>query len=259
MTRFRFLLCILWSLLLFVPAQASDIAKEKRWAEQIVDSIMVGEDVWLSAGRQKFLGIYTGNNADRELGGAIIIHGIGVHPNWQSVVHPLRTELPEQGWHTLSLQMPILANEKEVEDYAPLFSEVAPRLDAAVAFLKERGVKKIVIVAHSLGASMAAHYLASKPRAEIAAFVVIGVSGHILAEQKVSYLDSLPRLGLPVLDLYGSDDLETVRKSAHERQALAKQSAHKDYTQIKVDGANHFFAKKNEALVGTVSNWLQKH
>ena len=37
---------------------ASDIAKEKRWADQIVDSIIVGDAEWLKAKGQKFLGIY---------------------------------------------------------------------------------------------------------------------------------------------------------------------------------------------------------
>ena len=67
----------------------------------------------------------------------VIIHGIGVHPNWNDVIYPLRTELPEQGWSTISIQAPILPNEAEPKDYAPLIKEIVPRIQAADNFLKQ--------------------------------------------------------------------------------------------------------------------------
>lgn len=144
--------------LLFSISYASDTEKEKRWAKQIVDSIMVGEAKWLKVGKTKILSIYTENTTEKAIGGAIILHGSGVHPNWDQVVRPLRSQLPDYGWLTLSLQLPVLSNEAEYKDYIPLFKEVAPRIKAGVAALKAKGIKNIVIVAHSLGSSMAAHY-----------------------------------------------------------------------------------------------------
>ncbi len=41
----------------------------------------------------------------------LLAHGIGIHPNWEQVIQPLRVALSEQGWNTLSIQMPVLANE----------------------------------------------------------------------------------------------------------------------------------------------------
>ena len=40
-------------------AYASDLDKEKRWSEQIVDALLVGEAVQLDADGTSFLGIYT--------------------------------------------------------------------------------------------------------------------------------------------------------------------------------------------------------
>ena len=97
--------------ILSVPSLASDTAKEKRWADQIVDTLMEGEAVWLQAGQTKFLGIYTESATKPAKGAVIVLHGIGAHPDWTDVVHPLRVGLTEHGWTTLSLQMPILANE----------------------------------------------------------------------------------------------------------------------------------------------------
>ena len=89
------------------PSYASDTAKEKRWADQVVDSIMVGDAEWLKVGKSKILSIYTENTTEKAIGGAIVLHGSGVHPNWDQVVRPLRSQLPDYGWSTLSLQLPV--------------------------------------------------------------------------------------------------------------------------------------------------------
>ena len=122
---------------------ASDTAKEKRWADQIVDSLMVGDAEWLNDGKGKFLALYAEHNTDKAQGAAIIVHGIGVHPNWPDIIQPLRSQLPDHGWQTLSIQMPILPNDAKSKDYEPLFSGVAPRFDAAVSFIKKKGIRNI--------------------------------------------------------------------------------------------------------------------
>ena len=161
--------------LLFLSSglQASDIAKEKRWADQVVDAIIDGDAVWLNDGKNKFLGIYT-EAEDDAARAVIVMHGTGVHPDWQQVVKPIRVGFMEHGWHTLSIQMPVLANEAEHDDYAPLYDEVAPRIDAAISYLHEQGVKDIVLIGHSQGSSMAAYYL-SKSGQGINGFVAIGL------------------------------------------------------------------------------------
>ena len=84
-----------------IAAGGSDLAKEQRWRDQIVDSLMDGDAVDLSAGDLGFLSLYA--EADEDTGrGAVIVHGIGVHPNWPQVVYPLRTGLPARGGVPLS-------------------------------------------------------------------------------------------------------------------------------------------------------------
>ncbi|RKZ55324.1 MAG: DUF3530 domain-containing protein, partial [Gammaproteobacteria bacterium] len=139
---------------------ASDLDKEKRWADQVVDAILDGDAVWLNDGKNNFLGIYT--EAEEDKGRAVIVmHGTGIHPDWQQVIQPLRVGLTEDSWNTLSIQMPVLANEAEYIDYAQLYDEVAPRIDAAIKYLKDNGIKEIVLLGHSQGSSMTAYYLRS--------------------------------------------------------------------------------------------------
>ena len=58
-----------------LATHASDTAKEKRWADQIVDAIMVGDAEWLTVGKQKVLALYTEQEAEKPKGGVIVIHG----------------------------------------------------------------------------------------------------------------------------------------------------------------------------------------
>ena len=246
----------LMSLLVFSGnAQASDLAKEKRWADQIVDAILDGEAVWLNDGTSEFLGIYT--EAEEDQGRAVIVmHGTGIHPDWQQVVKPLRVGLIEHNWNTLSIQMPILPNEAEYAEYAPLYDEVAPRIDAAIDYLHKNGSKDIVLIGHSQGAAMGAYYLSTTKR-DVNGFVAIGM-GAFADDVRMDSINSLKKITVPVLDIYGDDDLEDILKSVDARAKAAKQAGNKRYTQVKVAGSNHFFDGKEDELVETVADWLEK-
>ncbi len=242
-------------LLLAAPnLRASDLAKEQRWADQIVGMLIDGDAVWLEANGQRFLTIYTEAQPGNLKRGVILMHGIGVHPHWDKVIYPLRTGLAERGMPTLSLQMPILRNEAEAIEYAPLMAEVDPRVDAGIRFLKAKGAQQIVIAGHSMGATMAAHYLTGGAR-DVTAFVAVGMGGRA-DEPRMDTVSFLRKIHIPVLDLYGSNDLPQVRKSVEQRAAAARATGNMAYRQIRVEGADHFFDGKNDTLLNTVSDWL---
>ncbi len=240
-------------LLSCATAIASDKAKEQRWANQIVDQLIEGEPAWLEAGEDRFLAILT--EAEGEPRGTVILmHGIGVHPNWPQVIYPLRTELPRLGWTTLSLQMPVLPNEAGSEEYIPLFAEVGPRIDAALAYLADRDLLPAALVAHSLGAGMAGYYLrGARPGGAVNAFVGIGIGGRTDAGVNDA-ATSLAQIELPVLDLYGESDLDDVLAGVDRRFAAGSQNPR--YEQRIARGANHFFDCHEAELVTTVDAWL---
>lgn len=237
---------------------ASDLEKEKRWEVQIVDVLLVGESVKLKTPTGEFLGIYAPSVSKQIHGGAIIVHGMGAHPAWPDVIDPLRAYLPEYGWHTLSIQMPILGNDAKAEEYASLFNEVAPRINAAVALLKEKGLKNIVLVAHSMGATMSTAYLADKPDPAIRAFVGIGM-GKIAGDPRMDNAVALSKIKIPVYDLYGSLDLPAVLANAKARVAAANKAGNKRYTQFMASGADHFFNQMEDELTKRVRGWLEKN
>ena len=231
--------------------QASDLAKEQRWASQIVDALMDGEAVYLNDGTSDFLTIFTESARETDKA-AIVVHGSGVHPDWPTVIQPLRVSLAEQGYHTLSIQAPILANEAAYHEYAAVYPGIIPRMEAAKAYLKEQGAKKIAIVAHSLGAGMSAYYLANGGTG-IDAFVAVGMGapGEPAELNNIAHLKSIR---IPMLDLYGSEDLEGVLTSAGDRAQA--QSRNPRYKQRISPGADHFFEGEEEDLNAAVADWL---
>ncbi len=242
---------LVFSLFFTFSVYASDVEKEKRWASQIVDFLIDGEAEWLNADGHEFLSIYT--EAEEESKRAIIVvHGTGIHPNWDQVVKPVRVEMTTLGWNTLSIQMPILHNEAEYAEYVPLYPEVPPRLKAAEDFLLEAGMEEIVIVAHSQGATMSSYYLSRNPH-RANAFVAIGM-GATQKDSHVNSAKSLESIKIPVLDLYGSKDLPGVLDTVEKR---AQAAAHnKGYSQLVTDGADHFYEGYEAELIDSISNWL---
>jgi pimeloyl-ACP methyl ester carboxylesterase len=239
-----------------LAATKSDVAKEKRWEEQIVPSLLVGEAVKLKAADVEFLGLYAPNTAKQTYGGVILIHGIGAHPAWPDIIEPLRTDLPEHGWSTLSLQMPILGNDADVKDYLALMDEAPGRIQAGVDYLKSKGVKNIVIIAHSMGTTMANIYLANKPDSAVHGYVAIGMSNPF--PTKYDNLAALSKITLPMLDMYGSQDLEAVLATAKPR-ANSASKVNKHYTQLMIEGANHFFTDMQDTVIKRVNGWLKKN
>jgi pimeloyl-ACP methyl ester carboxylesterase len=236
-----------------VLATESDTAKEARWAHQLVDSLLDGEGIWLDDGNNhKFLGIFTEAGGDSKQA-VILVHGIGVHPDWPEVINPLRVGLVTEGWSTLSIQMPILANGVEPQAYAPLFPELAGRFDSAISYLNQQGIQNISIVAHSMGAAMSASFLARK-EAGIKSFVTIG-TGAGIPETEINSLTDLRGINIPMFDIYGSEDLTSVLESASDR-ALAAEFKNNNYSQLVVDGAEHFFSGYESDLINKVSIWL---
>lgn len=235
---------------------ASDTEKENRWSQQFVDDLVVGESCRLKAGATEFTGIFTEAAAGPTGRAVILAHGIGVHPDWPEIINPLRSELPEHGWSTLSIQMPILANDAPLKDYLPLFDEAGPRIEAAVKFLRDQGNKTIVLIGHSLGAAMAASYLAHNKQHNLQGLVIIGL-GVIDLDDRMNGLLALEKIQIPVLDIYGSRDLATVLDSVKNRARAARKAGNKNYRQTEIEGADHFFVGMEDVLNRRVYGWLK--
>lgn len=231
-----------------LSSHAADYAREAKWADEVTPSVLTGDPVWLEIpSGHKFLTLYTEADASKIKAktGVIVIHGMGVHPDW-GLIGPLRQNLPEYGYATLSIQMPVLKADAKGDEYPATFDEAAERIKIAQEFLAAKGYQKIVLLTHSMGGRMTARYLDKNPQANVSAWVAIG------APAVLNY----DKLKFPILDLYGENDLPQVLKSAKARAKGLSGNA-KSMQQI-APKADHFFNGYDAPLLDAVKQYLDK-
>jgi pimeloyl-ACP methyl ester carboxylesterase len=240
---------------------AADLDREKRMADEIVETILDGDTVYLRANEHEFLSVYT--EADEAARGVVIIlHGRGFHPDWQDVVSPLRVGLVESGWNTLSVQMPVLEKEAKYYDYVPLFPKAISRIDAAIVYAREQlsdnsgGNNKVVLIGHSCGAHMAMAWTDADSFESIDAYVGIGM-GATDYQQPMRHSFPLSSIKVPVLDVYAQNDFPAVLRTAANRLSLIKAAGNQKSAQIVVNNAEHYFVDKGDVLTQVINEWLQ--
>lgn len=186
-----------------------------------------------------------GGNSEYAL---ILCHGVGQSPTAQ-VVGPLRLAVHEElGWHTLSLAMP---RERNWREFGRVFPQAYARIAEAIEFLRrEKGVREIYLLGHSMGGRMSSAFLAHHPDQPVRGLIVAGVrhDGGPLMNAR----EHLERVSQPVLDIWGEDGGLDGR-FARERSDLVSRT----YVQVPVAGANHAFERHEETLSRQVIAWLR--
>ena len=248
------------NLLLFIPlmlssacSKGSDLVREARLAEQIEYAIFDGEPVYLETpDGHRFLSVYT--ETDEARGAVIVMHGRGYHPDWADTTNPLRVGLAENGWDTLSIQMPVLDKQAKYFDYVPVFAESFPRIETAIQTLRDKGHERIFLAAHSCSVHMVNAWVLEGRLDGVAGYIGIGM-GATDFRQLMVHEWRLANMAMPILDIYGSEDYPAVHRMAPERLAAIEQSDERS-RQIVIEGANHDFLDKGDELVEAVSAWL---
>lgn len=240
------------------PQTLTNVGREKNWAEQVVDTVVVGEPVWLERRRHKFLALYAPPATGAPSRGVILLHGRGVHPAW-GFIDNLRSDLADAGFHTLSLQMPILETGAPFGAYAKTFPEAFERIDAGVQYLKQKGVNHIALLGHSTGAMNAIAYTVKRPQTPVAGVVAIGLSTLANGPDTMQPALMLKAVRVPVLDLYGANDLHEVLSYTSARRAAAQEAGNKAYRAVRVPEADHFFTDRYEVLKKHILDWLARY
>jgi len=231
------------------PGQVSDYAKEKRWSDDIMATLLVGNPVWLEQKNgHKFLTLYTepagGKAAAR--GAIIVAHGRGWSPDFE-LYGILRTKLADLGYTTLSIQLPVLHGTAKLGDYWQTYPDARERFQLAADYLKAQGYKNIAIVSHSLGSTMANQYLMKTDDKTVKAWVMISI---------INGLEEMYRIKIPVLDVFGSDDwVETIWGAPERKVQILKNP---NSGQVVIPDAGHFFEGREDELAATVAGFLDR-
>jgi len=231
--------------LIACAATAQDYAREKRWEAEVVGNLVVGEPVKLSLkSGHAFLALYAPvPNAHKAI---VLVHGLGVHPN-HGVIGALRTELAERGYTTLSIQMPVQASDASAEAYTPaVFADAIERIALAAAWLQTRGIRKIVLLSHSMGSRMSLAYWEKTRDAPYLAWICLGLP---------AALPGLRGMQAPILDVEGEFDLPAVRAQAASRaRAIASIAGSRE---LVIAGADHFYNGRETQLADAIVAFLE--
>ena len=184
-----------------------------------------------------------------------MLHGRGFHPDWPEVAAPLRAALPEHGWETLSLQMPVLEKSAKYYDYVPILPAAFPRIRAGIEFLRARGARTIVLAAHSCSVHMVMAFVRRHGDAGFDGFIGIGM-GATDYRQPMREPFPLASMSVPILDLFGDEDYPAVLRKAPERLAAILAAGNPLSAQRIIPGAGHFFRDRDDALIDAVTQWL---
>ena len=182
---------------------------------------------------------------------------MGAHPDWPDVISPLRTQLTEYGWSTLSIQMPILSPEEPIAEYGKTLRIANSRIQAAVDYLHEWEIESIILLGYSFGAAQAANYLASNKPVDIKAFVSVSMLAQKFIKPGLDVYKYIGGITIPILDIYGEEDLEDVRRGIDDRRLAANKNGNGGFQQIELQSSGHHYLGFEDALVEQIQIWLQ--
>ena len=206
-------------------AVAPDEARERRWAEEVVPQLVIGDAVWLATPHHaRVLALFAKPEHETQ-DAVIVVHGLGVHPDW-NLIGVLRTELADLGFATLSVQMPLLAADAPREDYDALFPDAGERLDAAVAWLRAQGSAAIGVVSHSLGAAMVNDWLAKSRASEVRAWVPVGMLVDFAAPPRLPVLDVVAEHDMPPALAFAKTRTRALRHDGCSRPLVVARTDH---------------------------------
>lgn len=240
---------------LVVAVWAADLMLEQSLAREIERSMPEGKVLRLNVGGQDILALHASSHLKESNGGVVILHGRGAHADSNAVINPLRTRLPGRGWETLSLQMPVASADAAQWEHEGMITEALPRIRAALDFFRQNNIDRLVLIGHGLGARMALEYLGQAGKDELLG--VVAISLYIDPERKDGgSLGVLRSVTSPILDLYGSRDIEPVLTTARDRATAVKVAGNLRYRQDRMEGADHFFLGLEGEMVSRVHSWM---
>jgi len=241
-----------------------ELNREQQIAEKLTLTADADEIISLKASGGRFIGLYkrakgSEINTGEAHGVMILVHGMGAHPDWPDVISPLRTQLTEFGWSTLSIQMPILSPEEPISEYGRTLRIANSRIQAAVDYLHAWEIEAIILLGYSFGASQAANYLASNNPEEIKAFVSVSMLAQKFIKPGLDVYKFIAGIPVPILDIYGEDDLEDVRRGIDDRRLAASKNGNTGFRQIELQKAGHHYLGLEDVLVEQIQVWLQNN
>lgn len=246
-------LCLLISVIR--TGAAADVARESQLAGDLLKTAAVKQAVWLASKNGKFLGLYLETEKSPSSKAAIILHDQDGGPDQPLFVRRLRQALPDRGWSTLSLQLPLREQGADRQDYFSLLPETSERIQAGIRYLTDHQAGNIVLVGYGLGA-LAALYSAQNQPTSIAGIVAVSLGVPAAAPKMAQTLELIKNLKLPLVDIYAEHDQPDIVATASDRRLAAR--GRSDYRQIEIGLVDHTYQNDLDLAIKRVYGGLEK-
>ena len=129
-------------------------------------------------------------------------------------------------------------------DPAPI-REAVERIRTAGRWLQERGYPRLALLSHSMGSWMANVYFEQTADSPFAAWLCMGLTGGFGGMRNVR---------VPVLDVYGENDLAQVLRADWRRRATLQSI--EGSKQVRVAGADHQYTGREKELAMEIRDFL---
>ena len=201
---------------------------------------------------------------DKPATAVILLHGRHSNPSDGPVVSQLRRGLHEAGYTTLSLANPVPEKDEfsnyvaDIQGKNALFPEAYARLRAGMAALAKLGIADAVLLGFSMGARMHAAFLAEGNAGSLPVRGFVALSNGTNGVGPLNSANSLPKILVPVLDVYGEGDPLSAETAA-ARKAAYESGMGKSFIQVRVgNNAPHAFDGSEAEMGAAVRDWLKK-
>ncbi|MGH8551326.1 MAG: DUF3530 family protein [Methylococcales bacterium] len=232
----------------------ADLSYERQLSDTIARSVREAQPVWLNLDQGSFLSVFLEAASPEVRGAVLIVPGISEHADSRGLVRSLRTAFPAHGWSALTLQMPVGKPDRDLKSHLSSVQGSGARIKAAVDYLATRNVKQFVLIGHGLGAWTTVDYLTSDQKPAANAVVLAGMPVFPDDPSLDPQIETLKNIEIPVLDIYGSRDLDSVIDTAGlRRQWMKKNEA---FRQLEIAGANHEFQSETELVFKRIYSWV---
>lgn len=234
-----FSLCTLLSVGAYSHAEAlsqaranhlNDLAQARANAHNGEEVVILGE------GDNAFLGLSLQQRTANPQGAVLILHDQGHNPDWPVLLQQTRHYLPDVGWNTLSIALPLIGG------YATDADATLDRIALGLQRLNQDGQFNLVILGYGEGAYWAARYLSERltPDQDIG-YGLMMVNAKTIEPDLPELIGSL---NIAILD-WVSDDAPAALRSADNRRAAARRNQLERFTQIRDPGQASFYNQAN--------------
>lgn len=234
---------------------ATNMYRELQIAENIDARARPGEAVRLEASGLGFQGLYREAVSKDVRGAVVLLHGRDSNQDAADLIRPLRQGLPEHGWSTLSLAMPIAVPD-DPRGYANLVPEAIARLQSGIAFLKEKNLGRIALLAHDTGTWGTLRYLAGNPDNSVTGAVLIDPAPvRKLGAPPIS-IDSLSAVRLPILEILSRRVSVSIDDEVSGKRTVMK--ANPSYRLLVLNEPDRGWQDSEDFLLSRIHGWLSQ-